>query len=340
MRKAGVAVAEIKSKVFLDRLSYAWKEFLRDPAANIVIILLTLQCVCIVAGMIFPDDFRYLSSLNMKTLLRSIPQIGFIAIGVGILMIAGEFDLSVGATFTISGLMLAMLHNAGMPVVVCVMLALSLGVAIGLVNGMLTLSFAIPSFIITLGTMMILRGVILFVSGTATIPFRPAQWFDSLVTGEIGFLQAQFLWLLFFVVAAWVLLKRHRIGNHLYAVGGNRKAANAIGVNVMRTKLFAFATAGFMAAISGIVSTTRVNSVSPIQGQGLELQAIAACVIGGLALTGGRGSAIGIFAGAALIYTVQNVLLLVGAPGYYLDAFIGLVLVVAVIANGLMNRRA
>ena len=254
-------------------------------------------------------------------------------------MIAGEFDLSVGATFTISGLAIALLYSAGIPVAFCVVLAISLGATIGLANGILTLVFAIPSFIITLGTMMILRGVILFVSGTATIPFRPPSWFDSLVTGEVGFLQAQFLWLLAFVAVAWLLLSRHWIGNHLFAVGGNRKAANAIGVNVMRTKLFAFAAAGFMAAISGIVSTTRVNSVSPIQGQGLELQAIAACVIGGLALTGGRGSAIGIFAGAALIYTVQNVLLLVGAPGYYLDAFIGLVLVVAVIANGMMNKR-
>lgn len=340
MKKTGVAM-DGRESVNIPAWPFgASRAFLRDPAANIVIILLIVQLVCIVAGMLWPDDFRYLSALNMKTLLRSIPQIGFIAIGVGILMIAGEFDLSVGATFTISSLTLAMLHGAGIPVALCVLAALSLGAAIGLVNGFLSLRFAIPSFIVTLGTMMILRGAILFVSGTATIPFRPAPWFDLLLTGEIGFMQAQFLWLIAFTLGAWALLSRHRIGNHLYAVGGNRASANAIGVEVLRTKLFAFAAAGVMAAVSGIVSTTRVSSVSPIQGQGLELQAIAACVIGGLALTGGRGSALGIFAGAFLIYTVQNILLLVGAPGYYLEAFIGLVLVAAVIANGIINKRA
>jgi simple sugar transport system permease protein len=322
-----------------NKLGTIWSAFRRDPAANIVIILVLVQAACIIGGLLYPDDFRYLSGLNMKTLLRAIPQIGFIAVGVAILMIAGEFDLSVGATFTLAGLTMAAFYAAGVPVVFCVMAGLAIGVAIGLVNGFLTLTFAIPSFIVTLGTMMILRGVILYASGTATMPFRPEPWFDSLLTGQIGFLQAQFLWFLGFVIAAWLLLSWHRIGNHVLSVGGNRGAANAIGVNVFKTKMFAFGAAGFMAAMSGIVSTTRVNSVSPIQGQGLELQAIAACVIGGIALTGGRGSALGVFAGATLIYTVQNVLLLIGAPGYYLDAFIGLVLVAAVIANGVMNRR-
>jgi len=320
--------------------SGAWAAFRRDPAANILIILVIVQLGCITAGLLFPDGFRYLSPLNIATLLRAIPQIGFIALGVGVLMIAGEFDLSVGATFTLSGLTMATSYAAGVPLPAAVLAALAVGVAIGLVNGFVTLRFRIPSFIVTLGMMMVLRGVILYVSGTASVSFRPDPWFRSLLTGSIGVVQAQFLWLVAFALAGYVLMAWTRLGNHIHAVGGNRAAANAIGVNVIRTKYYAFAIAGLMAAMSGVVSTTRVSSVSPIQGQGLELQAIAACVIGGLALTGGRGSMLGIFCGAVLIYTVQNILLLVGAPGYYLDAFIGLVLVLAVIANSMLNRRA
>jgi simple sugar transport system permease protein len=130
------------------------------------------------------------------------------------------------------------------------------------------------------------------------------------------------------------------LGNHIYGVGGNRDAATAIGVNVPRVKLSAFVVAGGAAALSGTISTVRVSSVSPIQGQGLELQAIAACVIGGVSLYGGKGSMIGVFLGAALLYTVQDILLLLRAPGFYLDSFIGAIIPVAATLNRVIQKES
>ena len=121
--------------------------------------------------------------------------------------------------------------------------------------------------------------------------------------------------------------------------GGNRAAATAIGINTGRVKLAAFAIAGGMAAVAGILATSRVGSVQPGQGAGLELQAIAACVIGGLSLSGGRGSIVGIFLGVMLIHTITDVLLLMRAPGFYLDMFIATLIVVAASFNHLIERR-
>ncbi len=132
-----------------------------------------------------------------------------------------------------------------------------------------------------------------------------------------------------FVVCFHLLLHRHQFGNHVFATGGNRAAATAIGINTGRVKLTAFAIAGGMAAVAGILATARVGSVQPGQGAGLELQAIAACVIGGLSLSGGRGSIVGIFLGVMLIHTITDVLLLLRAPGFYLDMFIATLIVVA-----------
>ena len=136
-----------------------------------------------------------------------------------------------------------------------------------------------------------------------------------------------------------MLVHHHRFGNHVFATGGNRPAATAIGINTGLVKIIAFAIAGGMAAVAGILATARVGSVQPGQGTGLELQAIAACVIGGLSLRGGRGSIIGVFLGALLIHTITNVLLLLRAPGFYLEMFIAVLIVGASILNQLIDGR-
>ena len=128
--------------------------------------------------------------------------------------------------------------------------------------------------------------------------------------GEFSVIHASIVWFAVFAVLFYFLLHHHRLGNHFFAVGGNRNAAVAIGINPNRTKTIAFAIAGFMAAFSGVVAATRVGSIQPGGGLGMELQSIAACVIGGVALTGGRGSILGIVLGTALVFTIQDVLLL------------------------------
>ena len=152
-------------------------------------------------------------------------------------------------------------------------------------------------------------------------------------------IDASFIWFIVVGIVFYFILHHHKIGNHFFAVGGNREAAIAIGINPNRVKLIAFGFAGGCAALAGVVAMSRVGSVQPGGGLGLELEAIAACVIGGTALMGGRGSIIGIMLGTALVYTIQDILLLLRAPGFYFDMFIGGLIVLAVITNTLLRTK-
>ena len=307
-------------------------------AGNIIIVFVAIQVVAIIAGIIFPESFRYLSLQNLRVMFRAIPTLGIIAIGVNLLMIAGEFDLSVGSTFALSALMMAKAHNAGAPVIVGILIALAIGIFIGFVNGFVTVKSNVPSFIITLGAMWFWRGIILLISQAANESFHPGEFLTAVLTASIGPFQVQFIWFIIVGIGAWFLLERHKLGNHFFAVGGNKKAAIALGINAHRVKVIAFMILGGLSSLAGIISTSRVNAVSPIQGEGLELQAIAACVIGGTALMGGSGSVLGAFLGAALLYTIQDFLLLLRAPGFYLKLFVGLIIIVAAVLNEAMKK--
>lgn len=315
-----------------------FNKFRRTRVGNIVILFVAIQIGCITFSLLFPERFRYIDPTNIQVLLRAIPQIAIITMGVNMLMIAGEFDLSVGSNFTFSAFIMAILFNRGIPPSLSMLAALLVGCFIGFLNGLIVVKTKIPSFIATLGSMMFWRGMIYLVSGHKPASFKPGGLFQSLLTSSVGPLQAQFFWLLLVAVLCYLLLEHHRLGNHFFATGGNRQAALAVGVDVNKVKLIAFVIAGVTAALSGVVSTTRVSSVSPIQGEGLELQAIAACVIGGTSLLGGEGTVLGAFLGATLLYTIQDILLLLRAPGFYLNMFVGLVILAAVIFNQLIKR--
>lgn len=317
-----------------------FQNFRRTTDASILVVFVVIQIVCIAAALIAPTSFRYLSGPNISVMLQAIPSLGIVALGVGVLMIAGEFDLSVGTASTFVSVVAAMMMNQmSVSVWIASAIAIVLGILIGALNGLITLQFAMPSFIVTLGGLLLWHGMTFLVHGAQSIGFRPEPVFQFVFGGNLGLVSMSFLWLILCCVGFHVMLQHHRLGNQIFAVGGNRDAATAIGISPRKIKLIAFSIAGGMAAFSGIISATRVNSINPAQGQGIELQAIAACVIGGLSLTGGRGGILGIFLGAALIYTIQDVLLLMRAPGFYLDIFVGALIVIAVIFNQVAGAR-
>jgi len=321
------------------RRQSALARLISAPAGAILVAFLLLQLACITYALIAPDDFRYLSARNLTILMKAIPVLGCMALGVGILMIAGEFDLSVGSIYTLTAVVMAVQVAGGMNPFVAALLAILIGVAIGMLHGYITLKAGLPSFIVTLGGLLFWRGAVLLYNGAVQVRFDPGPIFSGLFGGTFLGINAAFLWFVALSLAFFVLLHRHRFGNHVFATGGNRAAATAIGIDVGRVKIIAFALAGGMAAFAGILATVRVGSVQPGQGTGLELQAIAACVIGGLSLTGGRGSVLGIFLGAMLIHTITNVLLLLRAPGFYLDMFIAVLIVGAAAFNSLIERK-
>jgi ribose/xylose/arabinose/galactoside ABC-type transport system permease subunit len=314
-------------------LAARWRWLRRQPATSIVALFVVAQIVGIVCGLIFPEEFRYVSATNVSLVLKAIPVLGVIALGVGVLMISGEFDLSVGAVYTVTAYAMALLYLNGVPLALAVVLTLLIGTAIGVVNGLITIKMAIPSFITTLGSMMVVRGFVRWISEGRSVSFHPSDSFVAIVTGSILGVNAEFIWFLALTVAVGVMLHRTKLGNHMFLVGGSEKTAIAVGVNVPLVKVTAFVFSSLGATLAGILSTTRVSSVTASQGIGFELKAITVCVIGGVFLTGGRGTIVGIFVGACLMYMVEDVLLLLRAPGFYIEVFIGVILVGAVIVN-------
>ena len=306
-------------------------------ANSVLSTFVALQVVLVLVAITMPDRFRYLSATNINVMIRAVPPLAIMATGVGLLMIAGEYDLSVGSNYTLSAVVMASTFNGGLNPFAAAALALLTGTLIGLVNGAVTLRFNIPSFITTLGAMLVWKGGVLFYNGASAEPFKPGPPFATLFADGVSVgavqLSAGLFWLSLFGIGFALLLDRHRLGNHVFAVGGTAAAAVAIGVRPFRTKMITFAVTGACAAFAGILATSRIHSAQPGQGAGLELQAIAACVIGGVALTGGRGSVLGMVLGTWLVFTIQDVLLLVGAPGFYLDIFVGALIAGAVIVN-------
>lgn len=315
----------------------------QQSALDILIIFLIVLVISVIYGLINSDTFAFNSFANIQNALETIPiNPGIPALGVGILMIAGEFDLSIGVNYLFSSIVMAQLYNngSGINVWLAALIGLAIGTAIGLLNGLITIKLRIPSFITTLGTSFFWGAAILFVHGASSQIFFPDPVFTAVTAGNIGVISSEFLWFIGLAIVCWLLLERNRLGNHIYAVGGNIQAALATGVHVERTKMLAFGLAGASAALGGILTASRINNIAPSSGTELPLFAIAACVVGGLALNGGRGTILGIFLGSALLFWISDVLLLTQTPGLYITAPIGaLIIAAAAIYEWLRSRR-
>ena len=326
-----------------------WQRLKRYQAINIVIVFGALFVVCTGWSLLWPDELRFASVGNFSVLAQQIPVTAIAAIGVGLLMIAGEFDIGIAGTFTLVPFVVAIAFSKlGWPLPVALLAALAVALAIGLLNGLVTTRLGIPSFIATLGSMFFLRGVIRFVSiNPATnqpdsIAFFPGEIPKALLGGHIaGPLYAQVLWLLLVALIGYLILNRHTLGNQIFATGGNRNAAIAVGVPVNAVKVTAFMICAVTAGLAGIIQAARIDQIEPSFAtvSGIELKAIAAVVVGGVSLFGGRGAVLGMVLGAALIETVDNLLVLMSAPETVFKGFLGATIIVAVIINTRLGRK-
>ena len=301
---------------------------------SIVIVLIVLQLFSI----LFVD--KYTSASNMRLLLRAIPSLGIVSLGVCLLMIAGEFDLSVGSTFALGPMVGALLLSRDFNIWVSFFIVLLIGAIIGAINGYLTVKTKIPSFIATLGAMMFWRGVVLVISDGRSGPFPLTKGFRMVFNSKVGPIPTQFMWFILLAVIFWLILNKQRFGSWILSTGGNLRAANAMGINTDRVKIVVFIVAGFMAALGGLFDSTRIEVVHPLQGEGLALTAIAAVVIGGTRLTGGIGTILGTVLGASIVFTIQDILMLLRVQAYLFNAFVGVVIILAVILNQFVGRRS
>lgn len=278
---------------------------------------------------------NFLSVSNLGSMLTMASTLGIISIGISFLMISGEFDLSVGSVFALTPMVMALMVNYGLQPVVSLILALCLALFIGFLNGVITIKGEIPSFIVTLGSMMLLRGIILVTTGGFPVSYNGAS---GLIEGmNLRIMDTSFrsssIWFLAIALVFTVILTRTRFGNWVFATGAQPNVAQELGINTARVKIINFMICALLAGFAGVLDLGRFMVVEATKGRGLELEAIAAAVIGGNLLQGGYGTIIGTLIGALLIGMVRSGLILAGAPSYWYQAFVGGVLIVAVLLN-------
>jgi simple sugar transport system permease protein len=288
------------------------------------------------------DGFPFLAASNTSGVLsQSIPVLAVLAIGAGLLMIAGEFDLSIGASLGLSAIIFIKVAN-GHSWVLAFFAAVFVAMGIALINGLIVIVTGIPSFIATLGMSLFWVGASMWINGKTPSRLDKVKnrTFIDVVAGDHGRFRSQLLWMVGIGIIMWFVLHRHKWGNHIYAVGGNQAAATAVSIRPRLVKLATFATFGMLTGIAAVLVVGRTGNMQPGTTGDYTLFAIAAAVVGGCSLTGGRGTVFGMIIGAAFIRTVEDALILGKADDFYPRLFVGLTIVVAAVVNKFMEGRA
>lgn len=279
---------------------------------------------------------RFFTWSNLITVLRQTSINAVIATGMTFAILIGGIDLSVGSVLGICGAIAATMIAAGMDVVLTVLVTLSLGLGIGVVNGLLISKGRLQPFIATLGTMTLLRGATLVYTQGKPISTSNAE--AATIFGKIGkgfFLGIPipvYIMVIIFAIAYYIL-RYMRIGRYIYSLGSNEEATIYSGIKVDRVKIFVYAVAGLLAALAGILVTARLGSAQPTAGEGYELDAIAAVVLGGTSMAGGVGTIFGTAIGALIIGILNNALNLMQVPSYYQGVAKGIVILIAVLLD-------
>lgn len=301
--------------------------------------LITLIAVIILFSVFVP---KFATLRTVSGFLNAASINAIVVIGVTLLMISGEFDLSVGATVAMGGYVFAMnVMNGGSPVV-AVILALFVTAAMGAINGVITIFTKIPSFIVTLGTRSIYRAAVWIFSGGLMMQTTKKNVVYDLFSGRLNFINDLFndanfraatLWALFIGLFIHFILTRSRFGNHVFAIGGNKQAALEQGVNIKLVKITCFTITGMMAGLAGIMTFSQFSTIFVATGQELELIAIASAIAGGTLLRGGSGSIIGGLVGILLINMLRTGVVLAGFPSDNFEAIVGIAIIGAAILN-------
>ena len=298
-------------------------------------ILLILIALMIVLTMIKP---QFIKPGNLVNMLRQISLVGILTMGMMLVILIGDIDISGGPQIALTSVICAYFASRECPLVLAFLMPLLAGLCCGLVNGVLTAKMRIPSFIATLGMMSVAKGLALIVSkGQPISGIRPEiEWLGSKKLMGIPVLV-----IVFIICAAVVsiMLQKTAFGKKIYALGGNQEAARVCGINVDLTRIKVFLLMSVFATISGILITGRVSSGSATNGIEYHMDAIASTVIGGVSMTGGSGNVMGVVGGVLIMGVLQNGLDLMMVSPYLQQIFKGAIIVIAVVADNMKNRR-
>jgi len=321
--------------------THALRDLIRRPEAGALIGTLGVFIFFGIFG-----GSQFLSSAGAASWLNVAAELGIIAVPVGLLMIAGELDLSVGSVLAASSMTLAIVSGHwGGPMILGILLALAVGVATGLINGLVVTRTNVPSFVVTLATLSALAGLTLGLSrtttGTTSVGLKPDPTskaiFGTLIDGQ--FEVAIFWWIGVAIVVAW-MLQETRYGNWIFAVGGDKESARASGIPTDKVKIALYVGSGFGAALVGVIQTILYNGAQVANGQSFVFNSIIAVVIGGVLLTGGYGSVIGVILGTLTFAIVNQGIYYTGWNSDWASLILGILLLVAVLMNNTFRRLA
>jgi inositol transport system permease protein len=280
---------------------------------------------------------HFLSLENFLNVARQAAPLVIIGVGMTFVMATAGIDLSVGSVVALVSVLIVTLLELGLPTYVVIASALLVGLVAGLLNGVFV-RLGLPAFIVTLAALTALRGVAFVISDGYATPVRDdvVLWLGR---GQVGALHVPILVAVIVGLIGWVLLNSTKFGIHALAVGGHEDAARAMGINVGRVKVVAYGGSGLLAALAGVILTGRLGNGSPNAGIMLELEVIAATVLGGTSLFGGWATIGGTVAGALFINFVRNGLNLLGVNPFWVQVVTGIILLIAVLVNTIVNRR-
>ena len=297
-----------------------------------------IMFIVIMVGFYFANP-RFLDERNIRIVMGITPEYIIVAIGIAILMISGEFDLSVGSVFALVPMAIVQLTHQGFNIWFSIALGLSIGIIIGFINGFITLRFGIPSFIATLGMLYIARSLTTVATAGFPPPF-PHELPNEMFVYQFELFRASLYWSLLVAVILGILLHRSNLGNWIYATGGDVIAASSMGIKTNNIKMFCFILCGFLAGFAGMIQTFRLEAPLPSQGYLLELESIAAAVIGGVSLFGGIGTVIGAMIGAILIRFLESGIIMARIDAEWFRSGLRSLIILSVVFNTYISRRA
>ncbi|MEU6717123.1 ABC transporter permease [Nonomuraea sp. NPDC046802] len=299
-------------------------------------LLLVFLALCVVASLLAP---QFLTGRNIANLLQQSSLTGIVAIGMTMVVLTAGIDLSVGSVAAFGGMTVALLMAAGVPVLPAILLTLLAGAAFGAVMGGLSAYLSLPAFMTTLAGLTAIRGLTYLLTDGKPAEAGGSEAFQLLGGGFIGYVPIAGIIFVVITILAAVVLRGTTFGEYVYAVGSNKEAARLSGLPVRGVITTVFAVSGALAALAGVLLTSRLTVGQPTAFNGLELDAIAAVVLGGTNLFGGRGGVFGTFVAVLLLSVLRNLCNLLGLGSFFQMVVTGLILLVALILNMLIERR-
>ncbi|MCR4877214.1 MAG: ABC transporter permease [Clostridiales bacterium] len=299
--------------------------------------LIFLIALFLITGIAEPSFLSYSSIINC---FNSATMYTLLAIGIAFVIMTGEIDVSIGATLGLCASLTGMIAKQNGNILTMILVSVAVGASVGLFNGVGVAFFGVPSLIFTLGANGVLRGIIYLVTDGRTIEnFGGAvsSYGNLVLIAEITVYYAVALAI---VAAAHLLTTRTRKGKYFIAVGDNAGGANLVGISVLRTKLLAYVLCGIMAGLGGYVFASKYGQVMNTAGNGYEMTAIAACVLGGISLSGGLGNMVGAAIGAVIMSSFSRLLVFIGLPSTYDNTITGVMLIAIVVVDALTQRRS